>query len=44
MTASVIARYTDAPLHTFSLRFEDEEFDEGDYQQKMAARAGRAAP
>ena len=40
VTAAVIARYTDAPLHTFSLRFDDGEFDEGDYQQKMAAELG----
>src|SRR5262249_39940446 len=29
VTAAVISRYTDAPLHTFSLRFADAEFDEG---------------
>ena len=40
VTAAVIARYTDAPLHTFSVRFDDGEFDEGDYQQKMAAELG----
>ena len=40
VTAAVIARYTEAPLHTFSLRFDDGEFDEGDYQQKMAAELG----
>jgi asparagine synthase (glutamine-hydrolysing) len=40
VTAAVIARYTDAPLHTFSLRFEDRELDEGDYQQKIAAELG----
>ena len=28
------------PLHTFSVRFDDGEFDEGDYQQKMAAELG----
>ena len=36
------ARYTDAPLHTFSLRFADAEFDEGDYQQQMVGRLGTA--
>ena len=29
ITAAVISRYTSAPLHTFSLRFPDSEFDEG---------------
>ena len=40
LTAAVIARYTDAPLHTFSLRFSDSEFDEGEYQKKMWAVLG----
>lgn len=40
VTASVIARYTEAPLHTFSLRFSDTEFDEGRYQRLMAERLG----
>lgn len=40
VTAAVIARYTDAPLHTFSLRFADAEFDEGAYQQKMVETLG----
>ena len=40
VTAAVIARYTDAPLHTFSLRFSDSEFDEGRYQKKMSAVLG----
>jgi asparagine synthase (glutamine-hydrolysing) len=38
--AAVIARYTDAPLHTFSVRFSDSEFDEGHYQKKMSAVLG----
>ena len=38
--AAVIARYTDAPLHTFSLRFSGSEFDEGLYQKKMSAVLG----
>ena len=42
ITAAVIARYTDAPLHTFSLRFDDDEFDEGRYQKKMSAVLGTA--
>jgi asparagine synthase (glutamine-hydrolysing) len=40
VTAAIITRYTDAPLHTFSLRFADAEFDEGDHQQTMARRLG----
>ncbi len=32
ITTAVVARYTDAPLHTFSLRFSDSELDEGQYQ------------
>jgi asparagine synthase (glutamine-hydrolysing) len=40
VTATVIARYTGAPLHTFSLRFSDGEFDEGQYQKKMSAVLG----
>lgn len=37
VTAAVISRYTQAPLHTFSLRFRDSEFDEGQYQKQMSA-------
>lgn len=40
VTAAVVARYTDAPLDTFSLRFADQEFDEGGYQQLMSKRLG----
>jgi asparagine synthase (glutamine-hydrolysing) len=40
VTASIVARYTSAPLRTFSLRFEDAEFDEGGYQAEMAKRLG----
>ena len=40
VTAAVIARYTDAPLHTFSLRFSGSEFDEGLYQKKISAVLG----
>ncbi|NPC40890.1 asparagine synthase (glutamine-hydrolyzing) [Nocardioides sp. zg-1230] len=40
ITAAVIARYTDAPLHTFSLRFTDAEYDEGVHQHKMVAELG----
>jgi len=40
VTSAVITCYTDAPLHTFSLRFSDSEFDEGQYQEKMSAALG----
>src|SRR5690606_17779239 len=40
ITAAVIAKYTDAPLQTFSLRFADADFDEGDFQAAMARRLG----
>jgi asparagine synthase (glutamine-hydrolysing) len=40
ITAAVIARYTSAPLRTFSLRFSDSEFDEGIHQKKMSAVLG----
>ncbi len=38
VTAALIARYTSAPLRTFSLRFTDAEFDEGPFQAEMASR------
>ena len=40
VTAAVISRYTAAPLRTFSLRFSDTEFDEGQYQKQMSAALG----
>jgi asparagine synthase (glutamine-hydrolysing) len=40
VTAAIIARYTDAPLHTFSVRFSDQTFDEGSYQKRMVAELG----
>ena len=40
VTAAVISRYTNSPLHTFSLRFSDSEFDEGLYQKKMSSVLG----
>lgn len=40
VTASAIRHFTDADLHTFSLRFADAEFDEGDYQRRMVERLG----
>jgi asparagine synthase (glutamine-hydrolysing) len=40
VTAAIIARYTDAPLETFSLQFTDPEFDERAYQEEMSKRLG----
>jgi asparagine synthase (glutamine-hydrolysing) len=40
VTSAVVARHTDAPLHTFSLRFSDDEFDEGGFQKQMSALLG----
>ncbi len=40
VTAAVIRRFTDAPLHTFSLRFADAEFDEGIFQRQMSRALG----
>ncbi|MGH6645438.1 asparagine synthase (glutamine-hydrolyzing) [Aquabacterium sp.] len=37
---SLIKHFTDTPLRTFSLTFEDEEFDESAHQQDMAAYLG----
>jgi len=40
ITAAVLAEYTDAPLQTFSLAFNDGEFDESGYQDLVAKRLG----
>lgn len=40
VTAAVLSRYTEAQLTTFSLRFTDPEFDEGEFQREMSARLG----
>lgn len=40
VTAAVIRNYTDADLDTFSLRFADDEFDEGAHQRHMVERLG----
>lgn len=40
VTAAVIRHFTDADLDTFSLRFDDDEFDEGRHQREMAERLG----
>ena len=40
VTAAVISRFTSAPLRTYSLRFADTEFDEGQYQRLVSSRLG----
>lgn len=40
VTAAIIREFTNAPLHTFSVRFTEKEFDEGSYQSLMAERLG----
>jgi asparagine synthase (glutamine-hydrolysing) len=40
VTTAIIARYTDVPLRTFSLRFADQEYDEGHYQRSVATALG----
>lgn len=40
VTAALMARHTEAPLQTFSLRFEDAEYDEGAHQRQMVTQLG----
>lgn len=40
LIVALLRRYTDTPIRTFSLRFEDAEFDEGVYQRALVADAG----
>lgn len=40
LIVALLKRYTDVPLRTFSLRFRDREFDEGQYQQQVVAHVG----
>lgn len=40
ITSSIVSKYTQSPLKTFSIRFADVEFDEGLFQQKMVKRLG----
>ncbi|WP_159501566.1 asparagine synthase (glutamine-hydrolyzing) [Microbacterium sp. 18062] len=40
VTAGAIARFTDAELHTFSVRFSDADYDEGRHQAQVAASLG----
>ncbi len=37
---ALVKRYTATPLRTFSLRFEDEEFDEGTHQRELVDHLG----
>jgi asparagine synthase (glutamine-hydrolysing) len=38
--ASLVRNYSDSPLRTFSLTFDDAEFDESNYQEEMATFLG----
>jgi asparagine synthase (glutamine-hydrolysing) len=38
--AALVRQYNKAPLRTFSVAFEDAEFDESDFQQRMAEHLG----
>lgn len=40
VTSAIVSECTNAPLKTYSLRFEDSEFDEGKYQREMSERLG----
>ncbi|MBK8321979.1 MAG: asparagine synthase (glutamine-hydrolyzing) [Betaproteobacteria bacterium] len=40
IVATIVRRFTGAPLRTFSLTFEDEEFDESGFQREMVAFLG----
>lgn len=40
VTTHLVKQFTDAPIETYSLRFSDAEFDEGDYQQMVASDLG----
>jgi asparagine synthase (glutamine-hydrolysing) len=40
VTAAIVAHCTPSPLTTFSLRFQEPEFDEGPYQELMTRRLG----
>lgn len=40
VTASIIASFTDVDLDTFSLRFANAEYDEGDFQQRLVRSLG----
>ncbi|QGQ25083.1 asparagine synthase (glutamine-hydrolyzing) [Gimesia benthica] len=40
ITAAIIRNYTNAPLNTFSVNFNDKDFDESQFQQEMITELG----
>ena len=40
ITFAIVNQYTEAPLHTFSIRFQDTEFDKGTHQKAMVKKLG----
>ncbi len=40
ITSAIVTKYTEASLRTFSIRFADAEFDEGDFQMEMVRWLG----
>lgn len=42
LTSGIVTQFTDATLNTFSVRFEDAQYDEGEHQDTMIARLGTA--
>ena len=42
VVAAIVRRYTDVPLKTFSIAFEDPEFDESRFQRESVAHLGMA--
>ena len=40
VTAAIIRNYTNAPLNTFSVNFNDKDYDESSYQQEMIRELG----
>lgn len=40
ITSYLVKQFTDAPVDTYSLRFDDAEFDEGSFQQQVASDLG----
>lgn len=40
ITSYLVKQFTDAPVDTYSLRFDDTEFDEGSFQQQVASDLG----
>jgi len=40
ITSAIVSKYTNTKLNTYSLRFKDSEFDEGQYQKDMVQRLG----